>query len=133
MYVYIYLYIYLYIYIFIYLFIYLFMYVYMCLRSVGRNFFPILMKFGTNVYFINISAKFVNQQNRMTGSTLLGGRNPQKSGFKLIKNTFFNRFSRNSKLNLPLVSPICRPKIIMIRPFISKWRPKNRHFTLKQC
>ena len=50
----------------------------MCLRSVGRNFFPILMKFGTNVYLINISAKFVNQQNRMTGSILLGGKPPQK-------------------------------------------------------
>ena len=141
MHVYIYLFIYLFIYVFVYVFmylciylcIYLFIYLYMCRRSVGRNFTPIFMKFGTNVYFINISAKFVNQQNRMTGSTLLGGRNPQKSGFKLIKNTFFNRFLRKSKLNLPLVSPICKPKISMIRSLISKLRPKNKKFTLKLC
>ena len=130
---YVYIYIYIYIYISIYLFIYLFIYVYMCRRSVGRNFIPIFMKFGTNVYFINILAKFVNQHNQTTGSTLIRGRNPQNSGFKSIKNTFSNRFLQNSKLKLLLVSPICKQKIIMIWPLVSKWRPKNRNFTLKQC
>ena len=104
------------------LYIYNVIYLYMCTQATGRIFNPILMKFGTHVYFINISAKFVNQQNRTTGSTLLGGENPSKSSFKLIKNTFYNRFLRNLKLKLPLVSPICKPKIPVFRPpFWKKW------------
>ena len=53
----------------------------MCKHATGRIFCPILIKFGTNVPFANISAKFKNGPNRSNQSALLGGSKPQKWRF----------------------------------------------------
>lgn len=41
------------------------------------------MKFGKNVYFVSILAKFDNQQTQTTESTLLGEEIPKKIGVSI--------------------------------------------------
>ena len=57
----------------------------MCKHSTDRIFCPILIKFGTNVPFANISAKFENRPNRSNQSALLGVQNPKNGGFLVKK------------------------------------------------